>query len=141
MSKKVLIGIAFVASGCASMGSSASLKPVHFKYDDSALTEEAREVLSKNSTVLKKQSSGRIIVEGHTDERGTNEYNIALGERRAKATRDYLVAKGVSADRLMTKSWGEEKPAETGQTEKAYAKNRRAEFIVDSDSHGSNKLK
>jgi peptidoglycan-associated lipoprotein len=124
-----ILGLAFMSTGCASR-SSAGLDPVLFKYDDFNLTKEARAVLKKNSTALKKQSSGKILIEGHTDERGTNEYNIALGERRAKTTQAYLVEKGIPASRIEVKSWGEEKPVDSAQNEKAFAKNRRAEFVA-----------
>ena len=72
----------------------------------------------------------RVLVEGHCDERGTNEYNVALGERRGRAALNYLVSLGVARNRLEMKSWGEERPMDRGHDESAYAQNRRAEFVI-----------
>ncbi len=125
-----VVALSLNAVGCASR-SAAGLDPVHFKYDNSELTKEAKSVIKQNSKMIKTSKvSGKILVEGHTDERGTSEYNIVLGERRAKATRDFLIAQGVPASKILVKSWGEERPESSGQTEKAFAKNRRAEFVA-----------
>ena len=106
------------------------LKPVFFEYDSSELAGDARGVLDANALVLKKYPSWTITIEGHCDERGTAEYNLALGERRAVASRAYLVSLGISADRLRTVSYGKEFPFEPGHDENAYVKNRRAHFVI-----------
>ena len=106
------------------------LKPVFFEYDSSELEGDARGILDANALVLKKYPSWTITIEGHCDERGTAEYNLALGERRAVASRAYLVSLGISADRLRTVSYGKEFPFEPGHDENAYVKNRRAHFVI-----------
>ena len=106
------------------------LKPVFFEYDSSELAGDARGILDANALVLKKYPSWTITIEGHCDERGTAEYNLALGERRAVASRAYLVSLGISADRLRTVSYGKEFPFEPGHDENAYVKNRRAHFVI-----------
>jgi peptidoglycan-associated lipoprotein len=106
------------------------LKPVFFEYDSSELAGDARGVLDAHALVLKKYPSWTITIEGHCDERGTAEYNLALGERRAVASRAYLVSLGISADRLRTVSYGKEFPFEPGHDENAYVKNRRAHFVI-----------
>ena len=108
----------------------AVLKPVYFDYDKSNIRPEYQPVLEGISRWMAKKTDRQLLVEGHCDERGTDEYNLALGERRALAVRRYLVALGVAADRLHTISYGEEKPADPASTEAAWAKNRRAEFKV-----------
>lgn len=107
-----------------------TLQRVYFEYDRAEIAGEAAKTLKKNASEIKKNANMRVLIEGHCDERGTNEYNIALGERRAKATMDYLVSLGIGRDRLETKSWGEEKPLDGGHAEDSWKKNRRAEFIV-----------
>lgn len=102
--------------------------PVYFEFDQSALSGEAKTSLEAIGMLMKDASGITVVVEGHTDERGTNEYNLALGERRAQAVRDYLVSYGVDASRFSVLSYGEEKPAEEGKNEAAWSKNRRAEF-------------
>ncbi len=108
------------------------LKPVFFDFDSSDLTAEARAVLEANAAIIKKYPTWTVTIEGHCDERGTAEYNLALGERRAVAARTYLVSLGVDADRLRTVSYGKEFPFDPGHDESAYAKNRRAHFVVTS---------
>ncbi len=103
---------------------------IHFDYDRYNIKTEFVEGLRKNANWIKKNPQYRILIEGHCDERGSNEYNIALGERRAASTKRFLVNLGVDPDRLITKSWGEEKPLDLGKTEEAYALNRRAEFFA-----------
>jgi peptidoglycan-associated lipoprotein len=107
-----------------------TLQRVYFEFDKSTLSAEASKVLKGNAAKMKSEPAMKVLVEGHCDERGTNEYNIALGERRAKMTLDYMVSLGVARNRLEMKSWGEEKPLENGKDEDAYSKNRRAEFII-----------
>jgi peptidoglycan-associated lipoprotein len=112
----------------------SNYETVYFEYDQSRLTAEARRILGKNADMirgsLEKHPELKILIEGHCDERGTNEYNLALGERRAFSARDYLISLGTPAAALFTKSWGEEKPVDPGHSEKAWARNRRAEFSV-----------
>jgi len=117
----------------AAKASEAALnfETIYFDYDKSDLRKDAREVLSKNAEILlKSKSDAKIQVEGHCDERGSAEYNLALGERRAKSSLQYLITLGVKADRLSVISYGKEKPAVQGSDEAAWAKNRRAEFVV-----------
>lgn len=99
---------------------------VYFDYDQSTLTSEAQATLDRQAAFLKANPSVRIVIEGHCDERGTREYNLALGDRRASAARDYLVAKGVNASRLTTISYGKERPEIGGSNETSWALNRRA---------------
>lgn len=106
------------------------LENIFFDFDKSDLREDAIAQLEINAQWLLENETVRAIIEGHCDERGTEEYNLALGERRAKAARDYIVRLGVSADRLMTVSYGESKPLELGHNEAAWAMNRRAQFRV-----------
>ncbi len=106
------------------------LKPVFYELDSSDLSSEAQQVLQENAGVLKKFDSWQITVEGHCDERGTAEYNLALGERRAIAARDYLVSLGIPAARVKTVSYGKEFPFDQGHSESAWSKNRRAHFVI-----------
>ena len=106
------------------------LKPALFAYDSDELDEVARQVISKNAEVLKKYPTWIITVEGHCDERGTAEYNLALGDRRALAAKNYLVSLGIPADRVRTVSYGSEFPFDPGHEEKAWVQNRRAHFML-----------
>jgi len=106
------------------------LEDTFFDTDRFDLTPEARGVLAKNANWLLKYSTVLILVEGHCDERNTREYNLALGERRANAVRDYLRSLGVSGDRIRTISYGEERPFALGHTEEAWRLNRRAHFVI-----------
>jgi peptidoglycan-associated lipoprotein len=98
---------------------------VFFAFDKSDLSADSRRTLERQAAWLKQWSNQRLTVEGHCDERGTREYNLALGERRANAVKDYLVAQGVSASRLSTISYGKERPVVLGSNEAAWAQNRR----------------
>ncbi len=106
----------------------AALKPVYFDYDSEGLGDAALGVLSANAQWLKAHPGVRVQVEGHCDERGTIEYNLALGQRRARSVKDHLVRLGVAGDRLDLISYGKERPAVDGHDEAAWAKNRRVEF-------------
>jgi peptidoglycan-associated lipoprotein len=106
------------------------LADVYFEYDSTDLTEEARSALQKNLQWLNRWTSTKIMIEGHADSRGTNEYNLALAERRADAVRDYLVGLGLSADRMTIVSKGEEQPFCTDETEACWQQNRRGHFII-----------
>lgn len=107
------------------------LEPVFFDYDKSTLGADAKRALQKNADQLKSASSVSVTIEGHCDERGTNAYNLALGEKRAKAAMQYLKSLGVSTS-MRTVSYGEERPFASGSNESAWAKNRRAHFVVNS---------
>jgi len=106
------------------------LKMIHFDYDKYFIREDAKPVLETNAMWLKKWTSVKLLIEGHCDERGTEEYNMALGENRAKSTFDYLVSLGISPDRLKTISYGKSQPLDPGHNEIAWAKNRRAHFTI-----------
>lgn len=125
------VGSQGVQSGpVADLKSVAGLSRVHFAYNQFTLDEEARAVLEKNAAYLKAKAAEKIVIEGHCDERGSDEYNLALGERRAMAAKSYLVSLGIAAERLATISYGEEQPLVTGAGEESWAQNRRAEFKV-----------
>jgi len=102
----------------------------YFDFDSSALTTEAQSVLKQKSQWLMSNSAAQATVEGHCDERGTNAYNLALGDRRAQSAKNFLVKSGISESRLSTVSFGEEKPVDPGHDEAAWAKNRRAHFVL-----------
>ena len=109
---------------------SSLLKDIHFGFDRYDLTPEAREILSQNAGLLLQHSRANIQIEGHADERGTIEYNLALGERRSYTAKEYLMSLGVSPNRIGTISYGEEMPVDSGHSEEAWTKNRRGHFIV-----------
>jgi len=109
---------------------SNNFQKVFFELDQSQLGEEAQAALSENATILQQNTDVRIEIQGHADERGTTEYNIALGQRRAKSVQDYFVAQGIAPSRLKVVSYGEEKPLTSGANETAYSKNRRCEFVI-----------
>ena len=106
------------------------LKAVFFELDSSELSVEGQRTLDANAQVLKRNSTWTVTIEGHCDERGSAEYNLALGERRALSARAYLISLGLPADRLRTVSYGKEFPFDPGHDEAAYAKNRRAHFVI-----------
>lgn len=108
----------------------AVFKNIHFNYDQFALTPQARAILDGIAEWMKINPSKLVLVEGHCDERGTNEYNLALGDRRANSAKTYLTQLGVDAARIYTISYGEERPLASGSTESAWAKNRRGEFKI-----------
>jgi peptidoglycan-associated lipoprotein len=103
---------------------------VFFSYDESALNDDSRTKLSRNADLLKAQMRLDMTIEGHCDERGTNEYNLALGERRASAVKSYLSSLGVTADRMRTLSYGSERPVCTEHEESCWSQNRRAHMII-----------
>jgi peptidoglycan-associated lipoprotein len=102
---------------------------IYFDFDMYDIREDSRPTLENTASILRKDSTLKLIVEGHCDERGTNEYNLALGDRRAKAAKDYLTAAGISSKRIQMISYGEEKPLCAEKTEDCWAKNRRAHFV------------
>ena len=112
------------------LNKNSPLKPVFYELDSSEVSPAGQKVLDENAVLLKRYPAWAITIEGHCDERGTAEYNLALGERRAVAARAYLVAQGISADRLRIISYGKEFPFDPGHDESAFAKNRRAHFVI-----------
>jgi len=105
-------------------------KDINFDYDKFSLRPEAREILKKHANYLVKNKDVNVTIEGHCDERGTSEYNLALGERRAKEAMKYLKELGISTKRMKTVSYGKEKPLDPGHNEEAWAKNRRDHFVI-----------
>jgi peptidoglycan-associated lipoprotein len=103
---------------------------IHFSFDSAILSEQAQQILNNKAHYLRANSEVMITVEGHCDERGTESYNIALGEKRAESVKNFLVDLGIGANRLNTISYGEERPIATGQNEASWAKNRRAQFVI-----------
>jgi peptidoglycan-associated lipoprotein len=107
-------------------------QPAFFGLDSADLDDAGRAIVSSNASIMKRYPTWVVTVEGHCDERGTAEYNLALGERRAVAVKTYLVALGISPDRIRTVSYGKEFPFDMGHTEGAWSKNRRAHFVITS---------
>jgi len=106
------------------------LRPLFFELDSAEVSGPGQQVLQTNASVLKKYPGMQVTVEGHCDERGTAEYNLALGERRALAAKNYLVSLGIPADRIKTVSYGKEFPFDPGHDDSAWQKNRRAHFVI-----------
>jgi peptidoglycan-associated lipoprotein len=106
------------------------LKDIHFDYNKYDIRREDEGILKENAVFLKKNPKMKIQIEGHCDERGTTEYNLALGERRANSTKKYLVSLGITSDRISAISYGKERPLDRGHNEEAWAKNRRAHIVV-----------
>lgn len=107
-----------------------NIQNIYFDYDKSDIRPDAREILKANAEIFNKNGNAAIVVEGHCDERGTAEYNMALGERRAQETKQYLVNLGINASRIETISYGEERPLDNRSIEEAWAQNRRAQFLL-----------
>ena len=107
-----------------------ALQKIYFDFDSYNLSDDARATLVKNAESMKKDLADKVRIEGNCDERGSDEYNLALGERRAKSAMDYLVTMGIPVDRLSFISYGKEKPVDPGHDESAWAKNRRDDFVV-----------
>lgn len=108
----------------------ALIQVIYFEYDRAEIRPDGREAIRKNADLFRKWTDWTVTLEGHCDERGTNEYNLALGERRAKAAQRALEAEGIASSRIRTISYGEERPADPGHTETSWSRNRRAEFRV-----------
>jgi len=119
--------------GTLGTGEEGPLKDIHFAFDSSDLDEQARNILRDNAKWLNDHSRTKVEIEGHCDERGTVEYNLALGTRRAGAAKEYLVALGTAAERLATISYGEELPLCHEHNEECWQKNRRVHFVVPSE--------
>ena len=125
-----LAGDAVASRSLDDLNRDSPLKPVFFLYDSSELDDAGRATLDADAGVLKKYPTWTITIEGHCDERGTAEYNLALGERRAVAARTYLVSLGIDPNRLRTVSYGSEFPFDPGHQETAWSRNRRAHFVI-----------
>lgn len=123
-------GLTLELNGDSDSNSAGGLQTVYFDFNSSALTSSTKTAMKANAEFLKAAPSVDVQVEGHCDERGGRQYNLALGERRAKAVRDYLVALGVESKRITTISYGNERPVAEGHDESAWSKNRRANFVV-----------
>jgi peptidoglycan-associated lipoprotein len=106
------------------------LGTVYFDYDKAILRDDAKPTLDANAAWLKKFKTAKILAEGHCDERGTEEYNLALGEKRAKAAQDYLLSMGIASDRIKIISYGKSQPINPGHDESAWQMNRRAQFLI-----------
>jgi peptidoglycan-associated lipoprotein len=119
-----------LSADLTSLNERGYLKDAYFDYDQSDLRDDARSALSGNAEWLKKYPSIQVLIEGHCDERGTSAYNLALGDRRANAARDYLDSLGVAASRIRTVSYGKERPACTESTEDCWQQNRRGHFVI-----------
>lgn len=113
-------------------GRATGLSTVYFDFDSSTLSSDAKSILEGNAKYLKENASVEVQIEGHCDERGGVQYNLALGEHRAKAAKRYLEAMGISSGRISTVSYGKERPVAQGHDESAWSQNRRANFVVTS---------
>ena len=120
----------FMAKSLEEINLEAPLNTIHFDYDRFFIREDAKPVLETNAAWLQKFRSAKILIEGHCDERGTEEYNLALGEKRAKSTMEYLVSLGVSPERMKIISYGKSQPFDPGHNEVAWQKNRRSQFLI-----------
>jgi peptidoglycan-associated lipoprotein len=123
-------GDPFEAASLEKINQDSPLKPVFFAYDSDALDDLARATMNANAAVLRKYVTWVVTVEGHCDERGTAEYNLSLGDRRALAVKNYMVSLGIAADRVKTVSYGSEFPIVAGHDEDAWKQNRRAHFML-----------
>ena len=121
---------AIASASLDDLNRNSPLKPVFYSLDSSDVDQAGQQALQSNADVLKKYTTWQVTIEGHCDERGTAEYNLALGERRATAARTYLLSLGVPADRIKIVSYGKEFPFDPGHDEAAWSKNRRAHFVV-----------
>lgn len=119
-------------NGDSDSSSAGALQSVYFAFDSASLSEEAKTVLKANAEYLKTQGSVKVQVEGHCDERGGVQYNLALSEKRAKSVKDYLGALGIKSSRITTIGYGKERPVDLGHDETAWSKNRRGNFVVTS---------
>ena len=118
------------AKRSAAAQAALNIQNIYFDFDKSTIRPDAREILKSNSEIFQQNSKSQIVIEGHCDERGTAEYNMALGERRAQEAKQYLINLGIDASRMQTISYGKEKPLDTRSTEEAWSINRRAQFVL-----------
>ncbi len=114
----------------AGVQAASAVDKIFFELDSYSLNPVARDTLARNAGIMKNRGGVKVRIEGHCDERGSDEYNLALGEKRAKVALDYLATMGIPAERLSVISYGKEKPADPGHDEAAWAKNRRDEFVI-----------
>ncbi len=112
----------------------AKLEDIHFDFDKYDIKDEAKPILKELSDILSINKNIKVIIEGHCDERGTNEYNLGLGDKRANSTREFIISLGITSNRIETISYGEEKPICTESTEECWTKNRRAHFVLIEES-------
>ena len=120
----------FASRSLEDLNRESPLQPVFFEYDRSEMSSQGQAVLQANAEILRRYPSWVITIEGHCDERGSPEYNLGLGERRALTAQEYLVGMGVTADRINTVSYGKEFPFDPGSTPEAWGRNRRAHFVI-----------
>lgn len=120
----------FMAKSLEELNEEMPLNMVHFDFDKYNIRESAKPILQNNAQWLKNHPTVKVLIEGHCDERGTEEYNLALGEKRANATYEYLVSLGVDSNRMRTISYGKSQPIDLGHNEIAWQKNRRAQFTI-----------
>jgi peptidoglycan-associated lipoprotein len=125
-------GLTLELNGDSDSGSAGGLKSVYFVVDSSTISADSKQILKNNAQFLSENASVTVQVEGHCDERGSRQYNLALGERRARAVRDYLKTLGVTSDRLSIISYGSEKPVAEGHDESSWSQNRRGNFVITS---------
>ena len=118
------------SAGEGDTGEKLALQDAFFDYDDFSLRQDAKAALETDGKYLQKNSSTNVVIEGHCDERGSVEYNLALGEKRARAAKEYLTSYGITGGRVTTISYGKERPFDTGHDESAWAKNRRAHVVT-----------
>lgn len=123
-------GLTLELNGDSDSNTAGGLQTVYFGFNSSTLGGSTRSALDNNADFLNSNPAVDVQIEGHADERGGIQYNLALGERRAKAVRDYLVAKGIESKRISTISYGKERPVAEGHDESAWSKNRRANFVI-----------
>ena len=123
-------GMALELNGDSDSNRAGALKTVYFDYSSAAITGSTRDTLNGNAEYLKTNAGVKVQVEGHCDERGSVQFNLALGEKRAKSVRDYLVSQGIAASRISVISLGKEKPVSFGHDEESWSKNRRGNFVV-----------
>ncbi len=119
-----------VRQDASAAAQATALQDIYFDFDQSAIREDSKKLLNDDADWFRKNPAAKVTIEGHTDERGSSEYNLALGQRRARTTRDYLVAVGVAANRINTISYGKERPFVPGHDESAWTWNRRAHFVL-----------
>jgi peptidoglycan-associated lipoprotein len=120
----------FMAKSLEQINREKPLLTIYFDYDKFFIREDAKPVLERNAAWLKKFKTAKFLIEGHCDERGTEDYNLALGEKRAKSAYDYLLSLGIPAERMKTISYGKSQPVDMGHDEAAWQKNRRGQFLV-----------
>jgi peptidoglycan-associated lipoprotein len=120
----------FMSKSLDQINKEKPLAMINFDYDKYVIRDDAKPILEGNASWLKKWKSAKILIEGHCDERGTEDYNLALGEKRAKAAYDYLVSLGIPGERMKTLSYGKSQPLDMGKDESAWAKNRRDQFLI-----------